>query len=62
LISDNLACAEARLGEIDPAIGHLEEALAARPSLSELARNDTDLDALRGDARFEQSIAAPAAG
>ena len=62
MISDNLACAEARLGEIDSAIGHLEEALAARPSLSELARNDTDLDALRGDARFERSIAAPAAG
>jgi tetratricopeptide (TPR) repeat protein len=56
----NLACAEARLGEIDPAFGHLEEALAIRPSLSDLARGDTDLDALRGDARFEQLIGAPA--
>lgn len=55
----NLACAEARLGEIDPALGHLEEALAERPSLSDLARDDTDLDALRGDARFDQLVGTP---
>lgn len=52
----NLACCEARLGEIQPALGHLEEALAVRPSLNELARDDTDLDALRGDARFGQLV------
>jgi tetratricopeptide (TPR) repeat protein len=57
----NLACAEARLGEIEPAFGHLAEALAARPSLSELARGDTDFDALRGDARFEELVGAPVA-
>ena len=56
----NLACAEARLGEIDPALGHLEEALAERPSLSDLARDDTDLDALRGEARFDQLVGTPA--
>lgn len=55
----NLACTEARLGEIDPALGHLEEALAERPSLSDLARDDTDLDALRGDARFDQLVGTP---
>ncbi|HXK14714.1 MAG TPA: hypothetical protein VNH45_09275 [Gaiellaceae bacterium] len=52
----NLACAEARLGEIEPALGHLEEALAVRASLSDLARDDTDLDALRGEARFDQLV------
>ncbi len=52
----NLACAEARLGEIEPALGHLEEALAVRSSLSDLARDDSDLDALRGEARFDQLI------
>ena len=57
----NLACAEARLGEIDPAFGHLAEALEARPSLSELARGDTDFDALRGDARFEEVVGTPVA-
>ena len=58
----NLACCEARLGEIEPALGHLEQALAARPSLSDLARDDTDLDALRGEARFDELVSAPAAG
>lgn len=52
----NLACAEARLGEIESALGHLEEALAVRASLSELARDDSDLDALRGEARFDQLV------
>jgi tetratricopeptide (TPR) repeat protein len=58
----NLACSEARLGEIEPALGHLEEALAVRASLSDLARDDTDLDALRGEPRFEELVAAPIAG
>jgi quercetin dioxygenase-like cupin family protein len=52
----NLACCEARLGEIEPALGHLEEALAGRPSLNELARGDSDLDALRGEARFDELV------
>jgi hypothetical protein len=52
----NLACCEARLGEIEPALGHLEEALAARPSLNELAQGDTDLDALRGEARVGELV------
>lgn len=52
----NLACAEARLGEIEPALGHLEEALAVRSSLSDLARDDSDLDALRGEPRFDQLV------
>jgi quercetin dioxygenase-like cupin family protein len=52
----NLACCEARLGEIEPALGHLEEALAVRASLNELARGDSDLDALRGEARFDELV------
>jgi tetratricopeptide (TPR) repeat protein len=52
----NLACCEARLGEIEPALGHLEDALALRPTLNELAREDTDLDALRSEARFDQLV------
>jgi quercetin dioxygenase-like cupin family protein len=57
----NLACAEARLGELEPAFGHLGAALEIRASLAELAREDTDLDALRGDPRFEQLVGAPVA-
>jgi hypothetical protein len=48
----NLACAEARLGETDSAVEHLRAALELRPGLSDLARGDTDLDALREDPRF----------
>ena len=55
----NLACAEARLGELEPAFEHLAEALAERPSLADLARDDTDFDALRGDARFDELVGTP---
>jgi tetratricopeptide (TPR) repeat protein len=48
----NLACAEALLGEADEAIGHLQESISQRPSFAELARSDSDLDALRDDPRF----------
>jgi tetratricopeptide (TPR) repeat protein len=53
----NLACAEARLGETDEAFGHLEAALEQRPNLVDLAREDTDLDAIRADPRFDELLA-----
>jgi mannose-6-phosphate isomerase-like protein (cupin superfamily) len=42
----NLACAEARLGELDKARAHLDEALAAEPRLAETAKTDPDLEAI----------------
>ncbi len=54
----NLACCEARMGDTDEAVGHLGEALAQRPSLADLAREDTDLDAIRSDPRFDELLAA----
>ena len=54
----NLACAEARLGETDQAVEHLAAALEQRPNLVELAREDTDLDAIRADPRFDELLAA----
>jgi tetratricopeptide (TPR) repeat protein len=54
----NLACAEARLGETDQAFEHLEAALEQRPNLVDLAREDTDLDAIRADPRFDELLAA----
>jgi tetratricopeptide (TPR) repeat protein len=51
-IEYNLACCEARLGNVDGAFGHLERSLTARPDLAELAQDDDDLSALRGDPRF----------
>ena len=54
----NLACAEARLGETDAAFTHLAAALELRPSLADLAREDTDLDGLRDDPRFAGLVGA----
>ena len=48
----NLACAEALLGRLDDALGHLRDALEAAPELRENAGSDTDLDSLRDDPRF----------
>lgn len=52
----NLACCEARLGETDDAFGHLATALELRPSLADLARTDSDLDAIRDDPRFSELV------
>lgn len=54
----NLACCEARLGDIDQAFEHLETSLASRPDLVELARGDEDLAALREDPRFDELVGA----
>ena len=54
----NLACCESLLGRADDAFGHLEEALAAAPSLAENARTDEDFAPIREDSRFEPLVAA----
>lgn len=40
----NLACCEARLGNVDAAFDYLRRGLAGRPDLVELARRDEDLE------------------
>jgi len=52
----NTACFEARAGRIDDALAHLRRALELRPSLVDLAREDEDLDALRGTSEFKEII------
>ncbi len=52
----NLACAEALLGETEAALDHLRTALAARPDWGEMAADDGDLAALRGDPRFDELV------
>jgi len=58
----NLACAEARLGETEAAIGHLGESVALRPSFAELARDDEDLGAIKDDPRFDEIVNAARSG
>ena len=60
IIHYNLACAEARLGETESAFTHLRESLDKRPQLAENAKDDPDLDSLRGDPRFDELLAASA--
>jgi tetratricopeptide (TPR) repeat protein len=57
-IEYNLACCEARLGDTEKAFEHLERSLAGRPDLVELARDDDDLAALKGDPRFDELVGA----
>ncbi|MGN6798764.1 MAG: TPR end-of-group domain-containing protein [Gaiellaceae bacterium] len=59
-IEYNLACCEARLGDVESAFEHLDRALVGRPDLVELARGDDDLAALRGDPRFDELVGAAA--
>ena len=59
-IEYNLACCEARLGDVDQAFEHLGHSLEGRPDLVELARGDDDLAALHGDPRFDELVGAAA--
>jgi hypothetical protein len=52
----NLACCEALAGRKEDAIGHLRVAFEQRPSLRDLASEDTDLDPLRGEAAFRELV------
>jgi hypothetical protein len=53
----NLACAEALLGEVDAALGHLTRAVAINPSFAAAARDDEDFASIRDDPRFAQAVA-----
>ena len=48
----NLACAEARLGEADAALEHLNAAVAKEQQFVEYAKSDDDLASIRDDPRF----------
>jgi tetratricopeptide (TPR) repeat protein len=54
----NIACAESMLGEVDEALGHLKEAIEARPSFAENAREDPDFEPIRSDPRFGELVGA----
>jgi len=48
----NLACAEARLGERDAALGHLVRAAELESRFAEYARTDDDLESIRDAPEF----------
>lgn len=57
-----LACARARLGEVDAALAALDGAVGAGFGNAERLRADADLDALRSDPRFAALLARLASG
>lgn len=52
----NLACAESLLGRSDDAVGHLQRSVRLDASFRELAKSDTDFDAVRDDPRFVELV------
>jgi mannose-6-phosphate isomerase-like protein (cupin superfamily) len=52
----NLACCESLAGRKEDAIGHLSTAFERRPSLRDLAKEDTDLDPLRDIPEFQALV------
>jgi tetratricopeptide (TPR) repeat protein len=48
----NLACAEAMLGEHEPALAHLLRAVEVEPVFADYAQSDSDLASIRSDPRF----------
>ena len=52
----NLACCEALTGRKEEAIGHLRLAFDRRPSLRDLAKEDTDFDSLREESAFRKLV------
>ena len=53
----NLACCEAQAGMTDEAVGHLRTAFERRPSLRDLAKEDSDLDPIRDVPGFRELVA-----
>jgi tetratricopeptide (TPR) repeat protein len=53
----NLACAEARVGRDEDAMLHLHRAIELDDRFRDHAQTDTDLESLRGDARFPRAVA-----
>jgi Tetratricopeptide repeat/AraC-like ligand binding domain len=55
-----LACFESLAGDSDSAIEHLRQATAQDPAVTDWAREDSDLDPIRDDPRFESAVAGKA--
>jgi tetratricopeptide (TPR) repeat protein len=52
----NLACCESLAGMTEDAIGHLRAAIEVRPSLRDLAKQDTDFDPIRDEPGFRELV------
>jgi len=55
----NLACCESLLGRVDEALEHLRQSIALSEEFRVSAREDSDLDPIRDDPRFQQLVDQP---
>lgn len=58
----NLACCEALAGMTEDAIGHVRAAIELRPSLCDLAKEDTDFDSIRDEPGFRELVSPTESG
>ncbi|HTK22950.1 MAG TPA: hypothetical protein VL264_01845 [Gaiella sp.] len=54
----NLACCESLAGRTDEALEHLRQAIELMDGMREYAKSDSDLDAIRKEAAFEELVGA----
>jgi tetratricopeptide (TPR) repeat protein len=54
----NLACCESLAGRTDEALEHLRQAIELMDGMREYAKSDSDLDAIRKEAAFEELLGA----
>jgi len=54
----NLACCESLAGRKDEALEHLRQAIELMDGMREYAKNDSDLDGIRGEPAFEELVGA----
>ena len=55
-VNYNLACCESLTGRKEDALRHLRRAIEIWEGMREYARNDTDLDAIRGEPEFAEIV------
>ena len=52
----NLACFYSLNGEVEKALGNLEQAFKVKPDLKDWAKKDPDIDPLRGEPEYQKLI------
>jgi len=60
LIFYNVACCESLAGKTTEALEHLRKAIELSEQFRDYAKNDSDLDAIRGEPAFQELVDSPA--
>ena len=56
----NVACCESLIGQSTEALEHLRKAIELSEQFRDYAKNDSDLDPIRGEPAFQELVASPA--